>query len=82
MDGDKAWFGWPTDPKVEELRSAWLKASGEAEQKKIAADLQAAAMQSVPYVPTGQFLIPTAYRKNLEGIIVAPVVFLWNVDKK
>jgi len=35
----------------------------------------------VPYIPTGQFIIPTAYRKNLSGIIVAPVVFLWNVDK-
>ena len=36
----------------------------------------------VPYVPTGQFVVPTAYRKNLDGIIVAPVVFLWNVEKK
>jgi peptide/nickel transport system substrate-binding protein len=36
----------------------------------------------VPYVPTGQFVIPTAYRKNLEGIIIAPVAFLWNVEKK
>ena len=36
----------------------------------------------VPYVPTGQFVAPTAYRKNLDGIIVAPVVFLWNVEKK
>jgi peptide/nickel transport system substrate-binding protein len=36
----------------------------------------------VPYVPTGQFVAPTAYRKSLEGIIIAPVVFLWNVEKK
>lgn len=82
MDGEKAWFGWPSDPKVEELRAAWLKAPDEAAQKKLAADIQTAALESVPYVPTGQFLIPTAYRKNLEGIIVAPVVFLWNVEKK
>jgi hypothetical protein len=26
--------------------------------------------------------VPTAYRKNLDGIIIAPVVFLWNVEKK
>jgi peptide/nickel transport system substrate-binding protein len=82
MDGEKAWFGWPTDPKVEELRAAWLKAPDVDAQKKIAADIQAAAMKSVPYVPTGQFLIPTVHRKNLSGIIVAPVVFLWNVEKK
>jgi hypothetical protein len=36
----------------------------------------------VPYIPTVQFVIPTAYRKNLNGLIVAPVVFLWNVEKK
>jgi peptide/nickel transport system substrate-binding protein len=82
MDGEKAWFGWPTDPKVEELRAAWLKAPDVTAQKKVASDLQAAALQSVPYVPTGQFFTPTAFRKNLEGVIVAPVVFLWNVEKK
>jgi hypothetical protein len=36
----------------------------------------------IPYVPTGQFVVPTAYRKNLDGIIIAPVVFLWKVGKK
>ncbi len=41
-----------------------------------------AAFQGVPYIPTGQFVIPTAYRKNLKGVTVAPVVFLWNVEKE
>ena len=31
--------------------------------------------------PPGQFVIPTAYSKNVEGII-SPVVFFWNVEKK
>jgi hypothetical protein len=34
-----------------------------------------------PVWTTGQFLGPTAYRKNLAAIIVAPVVFPWNVEK-
>jgi hypothetical protein len=25
----------------------------------------------IPYVPTGQLVVPTAYRKNLDGIIFA-----------
>jgi peptide/nickel transport system substrate-binding protein len=82
MDGEKAWFGWPSDDKMEQLRAAWLKAPDLAAQKKLAGDIQAEALQTVPYVPTGQFLTPTAFRKNLDGIIVAPVVFLWNVEKK
>ena len=26
--------------------------------------------------------LPAAYRSNLSGMIVAPVTFLWNVEKK
>jgi peptide/nickel transport system substrate-binding protein len=82
-NGDKAWFGWPTDPKLEELIDDWFKAPELAAQKKLAADIQVEAYtNNVPYVPTGQFVVPTAYRKNLDGIIIAPVVFLWNVEKK
>jgi len=82
-NGEKAWFGWPTDPKIEELIDALFKAPDPAAQKKLAADIQVEAYTNdVPYVPTGQFVAPTAYRKNLEGIIIAPVVFLWNVEKK
>jgi peptide/nickel transport system substrate-binding protein len=36
----------------------------------------------VPYIPTAQFIIPTAYRTNLSGILVSPVNFMWNVEKK
>ena len=25
--GEKSWFGWPTDPKMEELRNAWFDAT-------------------------------------------------------
>jgi peptide/nickel transport system substrate-binding protein len=81
-DGN-AWFGWPTDAKVEQLISDWFKAPDLDAQKKIAADIQVEAYSTeIPYVPTGQFVIPTAYRKNIEGIIIAPVVFFWNVEKK
>jgi peptide/nickel transport system substrate-binding protein len=78
----KAWFGWPTDPKLEGLIDQWFKAPDFAAQKKLAAEIQTEAYQGdVPYVPTGQFVVPTAYRKNLHGIIIAPVVFFWNVEK-
>jgi len=81
-NGDKAWFGWPSNARIEALREEWFQAQDLATQQKLASEIQVAAYDFVPYVPTGQFLIPTAYRKNLDGIIIAPVVFLWNVDKK
>jgi peptide/nickel transport system substrate-binding protein len=80
-NGTKAWFGWPSDEKLEALHSEWLAVSDLDAQKRIAAELQEEAFKEVPYIPTGQFVIPTAYRKGLKGVIVAPAVFLWNVDK-
>jgi peptide/nickel transport system substrate-binding protein len=68
---------------MEALIDAWFKAPDLATQKKLAADIQVQAhTNEIPHVPTGRFVVPTAYRNNLDGIIVAPVVFLWNVEKK
>ena len=53
-----------------------------AEQKKIAEEMQRRAFETVPYIPTAQFIIPTAYRTSLSGVINSPVTFLWNVEKK
>jgi peptide/nickel transport system substrate-binding protein len=81
-DGDAAWFGWPKDDKLEELRAAWANAVDLETQQRIAAEVQKEALQSVPYVPTGQFQLPTVYRRNLEGVIASPVIFFWNIEKK
>jgi peptide/nickel transport system substrate-binding protein len=80
--GEKSWFGWPSDAKLEELRDAWFAAATPADQKKAAEEMQKRAFETVPYIPTAQFIIPTAYRTNLSGLIISPVTFLWNVEKK
>jgi peptide/nickel transport system substrate-binding protein len=80
--GEKSWFGWPTDARLEELRDQWFAAPTPADQKKVAEEIQKRAFEVVPYIPTAQFIIPTAYRNNLAGVIVSPVTFLWNVEKK
>ena len=81
-NGEKAWFGWPSDQKLEALRAEWFAAPDLEAQKRVAAEVQEEGFKEVPYIPTGQFVIPTAYRKGLKGVIVAPVVFLWNVEKQ
>jgi peptide/nickel transport system substrate-binding protein len=80
--GDKAWFGWPTDAKIEELREAWFNANDAAASKKAADAVQRRAFEFVPFVPTGQFILPTAYRSNISGVIIAPIALLWNVEKR
>jgi peptide/nickel transport system substrate-binding protein len=80
--GEKAWFGWPSDSKLEELREAWFNATDLAASKKAAEAVQRRAFEFVPYVPTAQIINPTAFRSNISGVIVAPITLLWNVDKK
>src|SRR5512140_797463 len=43
--GDKAWFGWPNDPKMEELREAWFNAADAASSKKAADAVQKHAFE-------------------------------------
>ena len=53
-----------------------------ASAKKASDAVQLEASKFVPYIPTAQFLIPTAYRTNLTDPIVAPVTFFWGVEKQ
>jgi peptide/nickel transport system substrate-binding protein len=80
-NGRTAWFGWPSDDTIEALRRQWIKAGDLEDRQAIAAKIQARAFEVVPYIPTGQFTPKTAYRKNLAGVIPAPVILMWNVAK-
>jgi peptide/nickel transport system substrate-binding protein len=64
-DGLAAWDGWPTSPRIEALRAAWLDAGNIDEQRRICAELQMQLWQDVPYIPMGEYWQSTAYRKDL-----------------
>jgi peptide/nickel transport system substrate-binding protein len=64
-NGKDAWFGWPTMPKIEELRSAWFDAPDMAEQKRICAEIERQFWVDVPYIPLGCVYGPTAYSNSL-----------------
>jgi peptide/nickel transport system substrate-binding protein len=80
-NGGAAWFGWPSDEKLEALRTEWLKTNDSEARQEIAAKIQARAFETLPYIPTGQWSPVTAYRKNIKGVIIAPALFMWNVEK-
>lgn len=76
------WFGWPEDAKIEAMRDAFARSSSPEEQKKIAADIQKENYDQVIYIPLGQFLIPSAWRKSLTGVLDGPATpIFWNIDK-
>jgi len=77
---ERAWFGWPTDPKMEELRDSFARATDPAKKKEFADAIQLEAFNNIPYVNYGQWFQPVAWRKGLTGVLVAPVPFFWNID--
>jgi peptide/nickel transport system substrate-binding protein len=79
-NGEQAWIGWPTDMEIEHLRDQWFDAPDVKAQAAICADIQKEAFKSVPYIPMGQYLQPTAYRTSLEGVLNGFALF-WNVKR-
>ena len=79
--GRQSLFGWPTAPRVEELRSEWIDATDPDEQKRLCREIQLQAFQDVPYVPLGAFFFAAAYRKNLTGMLKGGIPMFTNVRR-
>jgi peptide/nickel transport system substrate-binding protein len=62
------WFGWPTDPKMEELRAAWYDAPDVEAQKKLSEEMQVEFWKSPPYAPLGMYDQPTAFRSYIQDV--------------
>ena len=73
-------WGWPTSPRIEELRAQWLDAQDEAEQKRLCEQIQLQAFEDLPYIPLGVFYFATAYRSSLNGVLKGLPIF-WNVRR-
>jgi peptide/nickel transport system substrate-binding protein len=78
--GDGAWFGWPESGRIEELKIQWARATDKAKQKQLAEEIQKIAYDEVMYVPFGQWVLPTAYRKSVSGVLQFPAPVFWNVS--
>jgi peptide/nickel transport system substrate-binding protein len=80
-NGDNAWFGWPRDAEIERLRAAWVEAPDEPAQQGIARQLNARAMEVLPYIPLGFYWQPSAWRRNVTNVFPAPATVFWNMAK-
>ena len=78
--GGNAAPGWPRSPRIEELSADWVRAPDQGAQTRIAQDIQRQAFIDVPYIPLGQIAQPTAYRRDLAGVMPGFAVF-WNVKR-
>jgi peptide/nickel transport system substrate-binding protein len=79
-NGEKAFYGWPSSPRLEALRDAWFDAPDLAGQKKIEAEIQAEAFVDAAYIPLGVFYNPRVYRRDVTYILHGFPIF-WNMRR-
>jgi peptide/nickel transport system substrate-binding protein len=77
--GESGWFGWSSNPPIEKLRLDWIRATDPAKRKQIAEQIQVMVFEEVPFVPWGQYVQPSFYRKKVRGVLQFPAALLWNV---
>ncbi len=80
-NGPKAWFGWPSSEEIQGLITRWYDAPDARVEHDVAAALNRAALDFLPYVPTGFFLGYQAWRADLTGIVKAPFPVFWGVGR-
>ncbi|HSA82045.1 MAG TPA: ABC transporter substrate-binding protein, partial [Geminicoccaceae bacterium] len=76
-----AWFGWPCDEQVEQLRQAFAQETDPAKQTELAHQIQARALEVGTHGYVGQWYQPIAHRDNISGLLHGPAPFFWNIAK-
>jgi peptide/nickel transport system substrate-binding protein len=79
---EKSMFGWPCDAEIEKLRAAYARETDDEKRREIARQSQLRAREYPTYVQLGQFTVPTAVRTNVSGLLTAPAITFWNIEKK
>ncbi|MEO3471129.1 ABC transporter substrate-binding protein [Roseomonas sp. CAU 1739] len=79
--GTDGWFGWWRNARAEELAEAWLFATDPERQKALATELGHLALDDVSFLPLGQFVIRTAFRRDITGMLEGSSPYPWNVRR-
>jgi peptide/nickel transport system substrate-binding protein len=79
--GNKGWFGWFADEKIEQLNTDFITATDPAARLSITDAIQREAFAQVPTIPLGLFYIPTAYRADLKNMLESQAPFFWSVRR-
>ena len=79
--GEKGWFGWFKDDKIEALTQQWLQALTGAERLRLANATQEEAWETIPSIPLGKFFIRSAYRSDPVGLLEGTATYSWHVRR-
>ena len=77
--GKDGWFGWWSNPRVEEMVSEWLDAPDQGSRTRLAEAVAKEAMEGVATIPLGQSYIRTMFRTSITGVLQGGAPYPWNV---
>lgn len=80
-NGNEVSNGWANDPQIEAEIAAWYDSTSLDEEKTIVRRLNRLALDHVVYAPLGVLMRHYAWRKNVSGIMQAPLPLFWGVSK-
>ena len=81
-NGEKGWFGWATDLKLEQLKSEFVATTDPAVRKRLAEEIQLDAYDNGLLAPLGEQTPLSVVRRGvISGIVKAPVNVFWNIKK-
>ncbi|BDG73134.1 ABC transporter substrate-binding protein [Roseomonas fluvialis] len=79
---ERAWPGWPCDAEHQALIDAFPYAANDAERLRILTQLHESAYRLVPYVPYGQWYLPSAITPRISDVLAMPgIIIAWNIRK-
>lgn len=80
-NGEKSYFGWPTDPEMEKMRDAYAQEVDPVKAREIAHSIQNRALETGQYGWLGQWYGPGATRSDIRGWLSAAAPVMWNIEK-
>jgi peptide/nickel transport system substrate-binding protein len=79
---ERAWPGWPCDAEHQALIDAFPYAATPAERQRVLEEVHISAYRLVPYVPYGQWYLPSVVSPRISGVLGMPgVIVPWNIRK-
>ena len=63
------------------MADALREAETDAERVRLAADLNRRAMEFMHYLPLGYYWQPSAWLRNVTGVLREPATVFWNMGK-
>jgi peptide/nickel transport system substrate-binding protein len=81
-NGEKGWFGWAQDDKLEALKSDFVATTDLAKRKQLAEQIQLENYDAALMAPIGEFNTVSVIRRGVvSGVLTAPVNVFWNIKK-